>query len=107
MASIQRASFLLQVVRTSSRSGRKREEAGAFSAVAPWHPVSAARFAQPRPPKQLDTIVEEDTSTSVVGMAHDGAGGGYFQGGASSSSASASAAVPKAFRFAAAPQQSR
>ncbi|CAN6200771.1 unnamed protein product [Urochloa humidicola] len=80
MASIHRSSFLLQqVVRSSSRS-RKCEEADAFNVAAPWQPVSAvyyiARF-RPRPPKQMDTIVEEDNSC-VSMAAHDAAGRCFF-----------------------------
>uniref|UniRef100_A0ACD6AS68 Uncharacterized protein n=1 Tax=Avena sativa TaxID=4498 RepID=A0ACD6AS68_AVESA len=104
-SSIQRASFLLQVVRSSSRS-RKGE--GVFSEAAPWQqPVSGGR-APPRPPAKLDTIVEEEYQqnySATTTTARDAAAGFQFQAPASSSSTSSSSmaagGVPRAYRFAA------
>uniref|UniRef100_A0ACD5ZEL9 Uncharacterized protein n=1 Tax=Avena sativa TaxID=4498 RepID=A0ACD5ZEL9_AVESA len=108
-SSIQRASFLLQVVRSSSRS---RKSEGVFSEAAPWQqqPVPGGR-APPRPPAKLDTIVEEEyQNTSVTTTARDAAGFQFQAPAASSSSTSSSASapssmaaggVPRAYRFAA------
>jgi hypothetical protein len=104
-SSIQRASFLLQVVRSSSRS-RKRE--GVFSEAAPWQqPISGSgRAPPPRPPAKLDTIVEEEYNSTM--MTHDAGYPGGVSSSSSSSSTSASApssssmaaaGVPRAYRF--------